>query len=129
MAQGTTADEFIQAADESPAGQGIVEGFFARVPASVRDGLTAEQKRAIGATLAAQGTRKQPVSSRFSLLRRIFFAFVAGTEQRSHDRLAQDRHHHPLLTLGNSIFMFGCGAMFFLALFIVILFFSSIIEY
>ena len=102
------------------------------MPATVRDGLTADQIRAIADTLEKRGPNKPPVSIRFSLpflFRRVFFAVIAGTEKRSHERLAQDRQRNPLLTLGNSIFLFGCGVMFFLALFIVILFSSSIIEY
>lgn len=132
MAQGTAADEFLQTAGESQAGLGTDEWFFARLPAAVRDALTPDQKRAIGATLAAQGTRKQPVSIGFSLpflFRRMFFTIVAGPEKRSTARLALDRQHNPLWTQGNTIFMFGGGAMFFLALFVVILFSSAIIEY
>ncbi len=102
------------------------------MPAAVRDQLSEDQKRAIVATLAAQDTRKQPVSIRFSLpflFQRIFFAVVAGAEKRSSTRLALDRQRNPLWTLGNSLFMFSNGATFLLALFIVILFSSSIIEY
>ena len=132
MAQGTAADEFLQTAGKSPAGQGIVKGFFARLPATVLYGLTADQKRAIVATLMAPGTRKQPVSIRFSLpflFKRIFFAVTAGTEKRSSARLALDRQRNPLWTLGNTVFVFGSGAMVFLALFVVFLLSSSIIEY
>lgn len=132
MAQGTTADEFLQSGGKNRAGQGIVEGFFTRLPPTVLNGLTPDQKRAIGATLVAGGAHRPPVSIRFSLpllFRRIFFTVVAGSEKRSTRRLADDRRHNPLWTLGNSIFMVSTGAMFFLALLLVILFSSSILEY
>ncbi len=132
MAQGTTADEFLQSGDKSQAGQGIVEGFFTRLPPAVLYGLTEDQKRAIATTLTAEGARKPPVSIRFSLpfvFQRIFFSVVAGPEKRSGARLALDRQHNPLWTMGNSIFMFTSGAMFLLSLFLVILFSSSVIEY
>ncbi len=132
MAQGTTADRLLQTAGESPAGQSVAEGFFARLPASVRHGLTEDQFRAITDTLEKRGPNKLPVSIRFSLpflFQRIFFAVAAGTEKRSTARLAEDRQRNPLWTLGNSIFMFGSGVMFFLALLVVILFSSSVIEY
>lgn len=132
MAAGTTADIFPQTTGVNPDGEGIVERFFARLPAPVRDELTEGQIRAIGETLAAQSTRSQPVSLRFSLpflFRRIFFAAVAGTEKRSNARLVAERRRHPLWTLGNSIFIFGCGTMFFLILFVLILVSSAILEY
>ena len=60
-----------------------------------------------------------PVNLRFSIplpFGRYYVTLVAGKERRGAERLASERHKHPLLTFGNLAVFFGLGCICGLAL-------------
>ncbi len=55
-----------------------------------------------------------PVNIRLSLpllFARYYVTIVAGKERRSGERLAGERKKHPLMKLGNLVFMAACGTI------------------
>ena len=55
-----------------------------------------------------------PVNIRLSiplLFGRYYVTVVAGKERRSGERLASERHKHPLMKLGNLVVMAACGTI------------------
>ncbi len=53
-----------------------------------------------------------PVNIRLSIpffTRRYYLTVIGGTEERSTERLAEDREKHPLATTANMIFLFTVG--------------------
>lgn len=79
-----------------------------------------------------QEWKSHPVNVRFSLPffgRRFYFTMVAGGEQRSHARIADERTKHPMLTVSNLLFGCGISTLFaFLAL-VALAMQSAIIEF
>lgn len=91
-------------------------------PGTIRDGLlepmdpevarsfTDAQLRELERVLAAPASRRLPLDIRITvpfLWRQYFITFLAGSEQRSRERLTEDRARHALWTFANvSSFVF-----------------------
>ncbi len=61
---------------------------------------------------AERWSSHHPVNIRLSIplfARRYYLTVIAGTEQRSTERLGEEREKHPLATTGNMIFLFTVG--------------------
>ncbi len=60
--------------------------------------------------------------------KRIYVAVVGGVEKRARGRLKEERKSHPLLTMGNFLFVQGVGAAFYTAAVFAIFLFSAFTE-
>ena len=77
------------------------------------------------------GWKSHPVNVRFSLPffgRRFYFTMVAGNEQRSPVRIAEERAKHPVITVSNVLFGCGISTIFALLALVALAMQSSIIE-
>lgn len=114
-----------------PAG-GAGEGLLRRLPAAIRDGLTAEQQEAIRRAAGEQPWHGHGVNIRLSLPlpgRRFYLTIVGGPERRPAPRLASERADHPLRTFANSFFV-AAVALFFYGLILAAIFLhAAIIEF
>lgn len=103
-----------------------------RLPVEIAQGLTPEQKAAIAAVLTGRSGRSLPVNLRLSVPIfgwRLFFTVLAGHDQRSAERRANERARHPVHTAGNFLFVVA-GAMVFYAVALVgFLLWSSVLEF
>ncbi|MCG8508364.1 MAG: hypothetical protein MI741_03970 [Rhodospirillales bacterium] len=105
---------------------------LARLPDGIVETLTIEQRQAIHDALLSGGASRQPVNIRLSLpfLKwRFFITVISGGERRSRSRLADERAHHPLRTIGNLFFVFGLACLFYLAALFAFALQSAIIEF
>ncbi len=82
-------------------------------PLSPDEGVTEVPKMAASeAPRAERWGNHHPVNIRLSIplfTRRYYVTVVAGKEQRSTERLAEEREKHPLATTANMIFLFTIG--------------------
>jgi hypothetical protein len=72
----------------------------------------ARESGALEAPRAERWGNHHPVNIRLSIpffTRRYYLMVIGGTEQRSTERLAEDREKHPLTTTANMIFLFTVG--------------------
>lgn len=95
------------AAGESPRHQptAAMARVLDRLPDTLRDGFTSEQLAALDAALDGNQTKRYPVNIRISLFSRAFVVVLAGREQRSPNRRADERKRHPLRSPGNIAFL------------------------
>ena len=84
---------------------------LARMPATLRDGFTAEQLAGLDAALDGNQPARYPVNIRVSLFSRAFLVILAGREQRNPGRRADDRKKHPLRSPGNIAFLTGVAIL------------------
>lgn len=122
MRDGIVADDDVPSAAE----------LFAHLPRHVADGLTPEQRAAIGRALAARVPPPPPVNIRVTLPlpgRRVYLAILAGRERRGATRRQADRERHPLHTAGNFLFILGGAMGFYLLVLLAFLLNSSVLEY
>jgi hypothetical protein len=59
---------------------------------------------------------------------RIYVSVVGGVEKRAKSRLQEERKSHPLLTMGNFLFVLGVGAAFYMAAIFALFVFSAFQE-
>lgn len=110
----------------------IHERFFQRLPADVADGLTAEQRTAISAALAAEPKTAPWVSIRFAMpapVGRWFMNVFLGRERRSRDRLKRDRAARPLTSFGNVLLIAAGIAVFSVLSVIALLLYLPLLEF
>lgn len=103
-----------------------------RLPEQVAGSLTAEQRHALHDAVTAPTPGRPPVNLRLSVgpaRWRVYVALMAGIERRSAERLAVERHRHPLHTLGNIVFAVGLAVLFLLAALLAIALQSAILEF
>ncbi|NQV56784.1 MAG: hypothetical protein HQ503_13070 [Rhodospirillales bacterium] len=108
------------------------DALLARMPGSVIDTLTVEQKEAIYKAAESNAWDQHPVNVRFTLpfiRRRFFLTIVGGLEQRSAERRAHERHQHPVKTIANIFFFIGIAAVFYMIGIIAIALQTSLIEF
>jgi len=77
------------------------------------------------------GWKNHPVNFRFSLPffgRRFYLTLVAGGEQRSPERINEERARHPVMTAGNIFFGFGITTVFLFLAVVGLAMQSAIIE-
>ena len=113
-------------------GATIHERFFQRLPATIADGLTVEQRTAMSAVLTAEPKTAPPVNIRFTMpapAGRWFMNVFVGRERRSRDRLKRDRAAHPLTTFGNVLFIAAGIAVFYALSAVALLLYSSVLEF
>ncbi len=83
------------------------------LPLTPDEGVTeATESGAFEAPRAERWGNHPPVNIRLSIpffTRRYHLTVIAGTEQRSTERLAEERAKHPLATTANMIFLFTVG--------------------
>ncbi len=83
------------------------------LPIAPEESVTeATESGALEAPRAERWGNHHPVHIRLSIplfARRYYVTVVAGKEQRSTERLADEREKHPLTTTGNMIFLFTVG--------------------
>ncbi len=83
------------------------------LPLTPDDGVTeATESGALEAPRAERWGNHHPVNIRLSIplfTRRYYLTVIGGTEQRSTERLAEEREKHPLATTANMIFLFTVG--------------------
>ncbi|MEE8144410.1 MAG: hypothetical protein V3T57_03280 [Kiloniellales bacterium] len=83
------------------------------LPLTPDDGVTeVTESGALEAPRAERWGNHHPVNIRLSIpffTRRYYLMVIGGTEQRSTERLAEDREKHPLTTTANMIFLFTVG--------------------
>ena len=106
--------------------------FLASMPGDVAATFSDDQHQAIAGVLHQRAWRRPKVNVRTSLpllSRRYFLTLVAGIDQRSAARRANERSIHPLRTLGNLLFMGSLLAALYGAVAIGILVQSSILEF
>ncbi|MEE9317700.1 MAG: hypothetical protein V3U48_05360 [Rhodospirillales bacterium] len=119
-----TADEVVK---ETP-----VNRFFERLPEWVIDTLSPEQKEAIHQAAEDPSWGRSPVNIRFTLpflSRKYYITVVGGSERRSDERRAKERHHYPLRTLANIFFFVGLATVFYVAAVIVLALQTAIVEF
>lgn len=117
--------------DGSVIGSTINERFFRRLSDDVTAGLTAEQRSAIAAALAAESVNSPPINIRVSIpspFGRWYVTIFAGREKRSRARLKDDRNIYPLRTFGNILFIAAGVAIFYVLSAVVFLLYSSVLE-
>ena len=105
-------------------------GVFDRLPSHILDGLSREQRTAIGAALR-DGANPPPVNIRLSLPffgGGVYFNVLAGRERRNRARIELQRQANPLRTAGNMVFALASGVAFYAAAAGAILFYSTIVE-
>jgi hypothetical protein len=111
-----------------PSDPAAADALMRRLPPDVMRALNPEQRAALMAALAAPVGR-YPVSLRFTLpLTRFFIAIIGGRERRGPDRRALERLRHPLITLGNIVFVGVLTCLFTFIAAVATLFYSSILE-
>ena len=118
--------------DGAVIGREVGERFFSRLPARISDGLSAQQRDAIGAALCAEWQRPPPVNIRLSiplLVGRWYIALFAGRERRREQRLRADRAAYPLRTAGNFLFITAGAVIFFAIATIGVLLYSSVLDF
>ncbi len=85
------------------------------LPLAPDDGVTKPtEPGALEAPRAERWGNHHPVNIRLSIplfTRRYYLTVIAGKEQRSTERLAEEREKHPLATTGNMIFLFTVGVI------------------
>ncbi len=84
----------------------------------IRETLTPEQEAAIRAAAERNPWQGHPVDIRFTLpllFGRYYVTLVAGRERRSSSRLAAERQAHPLILMGNVMFIAGATVFSVLA--------------
>ena len=114
-----------------PAG-GAGEGVLRRLPAVIRDSLTAEQQEAIRRAGGEPAWRGHGVNIRLSLPfpgRRFYLTIVGGPERRPPPRRAAERADHPLHTFANSFFVAGVALFFYALVLVGIFLHAAIIEF
>ncbi len=83
------------------------------LPLAPDDGVTKPtEPGALEAPRAERWGNHHPVNIRLSIplfTRRYYLTVIAGKEQRSTERLAEEREKHPLTTTANLIFLFTVG--------------------
>ncbi len=83
------------------------------LPLAPDDGVTEPTEPGVlEAPRAERWGSQHPVNIRLSIplfTRRYYLMVIAGKEQRSTERLAEEREKHPLATTGNMIFLFTVG--------------------
>ncbi len=83
------------------------------LPLAPDDGVTEPTERgALEAPRAERWGNHHPVNIRLSIplfALRYYLTVIAGKEQRSTERLAEERAKHPLATTANMIFLFTVG--------------------
>ena len=105
------------------------DAMMRRLPPDVMQALNPQQRAALVAALAAPAGR-YPLSLRFTIpFTRFFIAIIGGRERRSPERLSAERMRHPLVTLGNAIFVTALTTLFTIVAAVALLFQSSILEY
>jgi hypothetical protein len=105
------------------------DAMMRRLPPDVMQALNPGQRAALVAALAAPAGR-YPVNLRFTIpFTRFFIAIIGGRERRSPERRAAERARHPLVTLGNIIFVAALTTLFTIVAAVALLFQSSILEF
>jgi uncharacterized membrane protein YidH (DUF202 family) len=110
---------------------GVLERLLARMPAEISASFTDAQREALVSALGESGWRRLPINLRFTIslpLRSFFVTLLAGHERRSRERRSAERRMHPLQTLGNILFVVGVSAVFCLAVLILLLLSTDILE-
>ncbi len=83
------------------------------LPLKPDEGVTkATESGALEAPRAERWGNHHPVNIRLSIplfTRRYYLTVIGGAEQRSAERLAEEREKHPLATTANMIFLFTVG--------------------
>ncbi|MDH5188441.1 MAG: hypothetical protein OEW37_05725 [Rhodospirillaceae bacterium] len=77
------------------------------------------------------GWKSHPINFRFSLPffgKRFYLTLVAGGEQRSPQRISEERAKHPVLTAGNVFFSFGITTVFLFLAVVALAMQSAILE-
>jgi len=118
-------------ADEAVGASGSI-GLFDRLPESVVDTLSAEQKKAIHQAAEDSSWTGSPVNIRFSLPffgKKYYVTVVGGAEKRGPERQIKDRNEYPLRTVANVFFFIGLATMFYLLALFVLALQSAIIEF
>lgn len=113
-------------------GATIHDRFFQRLPTTIADGLTVEQRTAISTALTAGPKTAPPVNIRFTMPApggRWFMNVFVGSERRSNDRLKRDRAAHPLTSFGNVLFIVAGIAIFYVLSAITLLFYSALLDF
>ena len=119
-----TADEVVK---EPP-----VNGFFQRLPEWVIETLSPEQKEAIHQAAGDPSWQFSPVNIRFTLPffgKKYYITVVSGSERRSDERRARERHRYPLRSLANVFFFVGLATVFYMAAVIVLALQTAIVEF
>ncbi len=105
----------------------FLEKFFSRIHPSVAQSFTPAQLAAIKLAFGARVWGYHAIDIRFSFplfLRRFYFVFIAGKEQRRPARRAVEESRHPFATLGNAvitvIFALVIGIPLLLSLYLVL---------
>lgn len=84
-------------------GEVRAEGLLRAIDPVVRAGLSLKQEDAIRAAARQDSWKRHPVDIRLALptpFGRFYLALVSGREYRSAARLATERNHHPLASVG-----------------------------
>lgn len=103
--------------ESSPSDAGTIrERLLTRMDPEVAGSFSEAQLRALEGALAAPASRRPAVDIRLTapfFRRRFFITLLAGPEQRSQERLKQERARHAIWTLANT-----CLFVFLLLLFV-----------
>lgn len=91
-----------------------LENLLQHIPPHLAATFDDTQLDAIEQALQARSWQSHAVDIRLSvpfLWQRFYLVLLAGQERRSPERLAQDRHRHPLWTPGNALIVVGGMAL------------------
>ena len=108
------------------------DGLFARLPGSVIDTLSNEQKEAIHHAADQSNWSAHPLNIRVSIpfiRRRFYITVVGGEEKRSAERRTHDRNRYPLRTIANIFFFLGIGAVIYAAALFVLAVNTALIRF
>ena len=112
----------------STADRAATDALLRRLPPDVVERLDPGLRVAVAAALTAPAGR-YPVSLRVTLpFGRYFVAVIGGRERRGPERRALERLRHPLMTLGNIVFVAALTVLFTFIAAVAVLFHSSILE-
>ena len=82
-----------------------------RLPADISGGFTPEQLVALDGALDQEYRTRHLLNLRVTLFGWAYLVILGGRERRSPTRLAEERKQHPLVTVGNLIFLIGTGLL------------------
>lgn len=89
-----------------------------------------ESERALESLFLRHDMRQHTIDARLSVPvfgRRFYLVILGGAEKRRPDRLSRERQRHPLLTLGNVLFLGGIVALIYALALVALLAFDGMV--